>query len=114
LFNEIARYRQVRGKDRVLDPDADRVLDEWHAGVARRLCIQNRLVLRNIDTVHREKLVKRHVDRIRADLVEQRRTIRDGKRQVRLAKRKIEDWKVQNGKRRTASRFLSALDKLRR
>jgi hypothetical protein len=114
LFGEIARCRSEPGSGAGLDPEADRALDAWHAGVARRLGRQNRLVLRNLDAVHRERLVARHVDRVRADLVAQRRAIRRLKREVRVAKRRIEDKKARDGKRRAASRFLSALDRLRR
>jgi hypothetical protein len=123
LLNEIQRYKQTRStrggdggtRSSAAATDAvERVLDEWHARVARRLARQNQLVLRNIDAVHRERLVRRHVDRVRSDLLEQKSKVRELKREARRLKRQIEAKKIRIENQRIASRFLGALDKLRK
>lgn len=115
LHSEIQRCQVALQKEgKHVAPEVDRALDMWHANVARRLVEQNQLVLQNIDAVHQEKLVRRHVDSTRGDLICAKADVRRLKQELRQLKAKVEERKVWNTDRQIASRFLQALDRFRR
>jgi hypothetical protein len=115
LHDEIQRYKEELQKDgNCVAPEVDRALDAWHANVAKRLVEQNQLVRQNIDAAHHEKLVRRLVDSTRGDLMFARTDARRLEEDLRQLKSTVEERKVWNADRQVASRFLHALDRLRR
>jgi hypothetical protein len=108
------RLLELKKDGKRVAPEVDRALDMWHENVAKRLVVQNQLVLQNIEAVHQEKLVRRHADSARGELLCAKASVRRLQEELRQLKSKVEEKKAWNADRQVASRFLHALDRLRR
>jgi hypothetical protein len=103
----VSFFKENRGEDR-------EYLVHWTSRVIAAIKKQNQYMLENIEVTTEKRLAKLLVSKKREELVVLKMQLRHVQEQVKQLQNHIDDQQEENASRRSASRFLHSLDRLRR